>query len=215
MPTPAPPNVLLREEAGHELAALVWRFPSPVLTASTASVGGGLGLRRWVLNAQVSAGYSRVDLEEHVSQIAGATAATGLGVGMLTAVDVRMSHTAEFSGALAVATVGVTEPVWAASADPTAAAPKAGTINVLVQLPDRLDEGALINMIATVVEAKAQAFAEWGIPGTGTPSDAVTVVCPPDGPADRFGGPRSRWGARTAVAVHRAITAAFDSGAIR
>jgi adenosylcobinamide amidohydrolase len=68
----------------------------------------------------------------------------------------------------------------------------------------------LLNALCTATEAKSQALAERQVPGTGTPSDAITVVCPPDEPAEPFCGPRSEWGARLARAVHAAITAATD-----
>jgi len=61
-----------------------------------------------------------------------------------------------------------------------------------------------------VTEAKTQALAEAGVPGTGTSSDAVCIACPaaePAGPVEPFGGPRSPWGARAARAVHRAVAA--------
>jgi adenosylcobinamide amidohydrolase len=48
---------------------------------------------------------------------------------------------------------------------------------------------------------------EAGCAGTGTPSDAVTVVCPSAGPTEPFAGPRSPWGARLARAVHTAVHA--------
>ena len=53
----------------------------------------------------------------------------------------------------------------------------------------------------------ASSCARHGSPGTGTASDAVTVVCPPDGPAEAFAGPRSIWGARLARAVRDAVLA--------
>ena len=37
------------------------------------------------------------------------------------------------------------------------------------------------------------------------PRTRVAVLCPPSGPAEAFGGPRSRWGSRLARAVHRAV----------
>ena len=78
-------------------------------------------------------------------------------------------------------------------------------MNVVAFLPVRLSEAALVNAATTITEAKAQALAERCVPGTGTASDAVCVVCPADGDAERFGGPRSRWGAPLARAVHRAV----------
>ncbi|PZS30776.1 MAG: adenosylcobinamide amidohydrolase, partial [Pseudonocardiales bacterium] len=56
--------------------------------ASTAVSGGGLGLRHWVLNAQVPVDYARCDPEAHVDQLAGLLGLSGVGVGMLTAADV-------------------------------------------------------------------------------------------------------------------------------
>jgi adenosylcobinamide amidohydrolase len=69
----------------------------------------------------------------------------------------------------------------------------------------RLSRAALVNAVMTVTEAKSQALWEAGFAGTGTPSDAVAVLCAPSGPAEAFGGPRSRYGSRLARAVHRAV----------
>lgn len=77
----------------------------------------------------------------------------------------------------------------------------------MVYVPARLGDAALVNAVATATEAKAQAIAELGVPGTGTPTDAVTVLCPVDGPESAYGGPRSTWGAPLARAVHAAVTA--------
>jgi adenosylcobinamide amidohydrolase len=72
-----------------------------------------------------------------------------------------------------------------------------------------LSDAALVNAIATVTEAKAQALADTGVAGTGTASDAVCVAAAAaigtDGEAETYGGPRSVWGARMARAVHRAV----------
>jgi adenosylcobinamide amidohydrolase len=84
-------------------------------------------------------------------------------------------------------------------------------VNVVVALPEPLRDAALVNLVATIAEAKAQAFADAGVPATGTPSDAVVVWCPtgpaPDDDRHRYGGPRSWWGSRVARATHTAISA--------
>jgi adenosylcobinamide hydrolase len=72
-------------------------------------------------------------------------------------------------------------------------------------LSRRLSGAALVNAVMTVTEAKSQAMWEAGLAGTGTPSDAVAVLCAPSGPAEAFGGPRSRYGSRLARVVHRAV----------
>ena len=40
--------------------------------------------------------------------------------------------------------------------------PAVGTINMLVMVPERLSDAALVNAVATATEAKAQALAERG-----------------------------------------------------
>lgn len=210
------PELRLRHEDGHHLAALVWRLKAPALAASTAACGGGLGLREWVVNAQVPSGYDRVDLDRHLAEIAGAAGLHGVGVGMLTAVDVRVRHAIRVAGVHVVTTVGVTHPTFAAAPEPEVAVSAGpGTINTVATLPVRMSEAALLNLIATITEAKCQALAECGVLGTGTPSDAVTVVCPPAGEVAPFGGPRSEWGARVAQATHGAIVAALGTGTAR
>lgn len=201
-----------RREADVQLSTLVWRFPRRVRSCSTAAVGGGLGERSWVVNAQVPHGYARTDLDVHAADIAAALGLPGDGVVMFTAVDVRHNHKCEVEGVRVTASVGVRDPVWAAGSTTTASTQAtAGTVNVVAQLPVTLAPAGLVNLIATVTEAKCQAFAEIGIAGTGTPSDAVTVLCPTDAEPAEFGGPRSEWGSRVANATHRAIRAGLEA----
>ena len=70
---------------------------------------------------------------------------------------------------------------------------------------------ALLNLLCTMTEAKVQALLDAGVAGTGTASDAVSVLCPvlsSEGPgAEPFGGPRSTYGARLARCVYEAVSA--------
>jgi adenosylcobinamide amidohydrolase len=186
---------------------LVWRFAAPLLVASTASCGGGVGVRGWVLNAQVASGYARRDLDRHAAELARGVGLDGAGVVMLTAAPVRNVRHGTDAGVHVDATVGLSHPVWAAApADAQdAPVPLPGTINIVAVLPVRLGEAALLNALCTATEAKTQALVDLGVDGSGTPSDAVTIACPADGPAEPFAGPRSMWGARLARAVHAAM----------
>ena len=189
------------------LAALAWRLRTPLLSASTATVGGGIGLRQWVVNVQVPHDYARRDVADHVAEVADALGLSGPGVGMLTATEVAAGALAREAGVQVEATVGLDRPLWAAApaeADVTAAAAP-GTVNVVVFLPVRHSEAALANLLCTVTEAKVQALLDGGVPGTGTASDAVTVLCPASGPAEPFGGPRSQFGSRVARTVYAAL----------
>lgn len=92
----------------------------------------------------------------------------------------------------------------------TAPVQRVGTVNIVVYVPAALGDAALVNAVATATEAKCQAIGELGLPGTGTPTDSVTVLCPAGGPAlptEPYGGPRSTWGAPLARAVHAAVRA--------
>ncbi|MGI9622754.1 MAG: adenosylcobinamide amidohydrolase [Acidimicrobiales bacterium] len=190
---------------------LVWRCAGPRLMLSSSSVGGGLGIREWVVNVEVDKGYDRTDLATHIRSISDGFGLSGPGVGLLTAARVGDWAAANHSGARAWSTVGVSWPTWAAEAigdrvEPdNGPGPAPGTINVVVELPVRCAPACLVNLIITATEAKTQALQEHGVAGTGTASDAVVVMCPPDGPEEAFGGPRSRWGALVANAVHETV----------
>jgi adenosylcobinamide amidohydrolase len=184
-------------------------------------VGGGIGVRHWVLNAQVERDYARHDTAAHVGEIAhvlgleaGPDAA---GVGMLTAAPVDLVRAAGDGEVTVEATVGLSRPVFAAappeeagSGDPLAGAddaPSPGTINIVAVLPVTHGDAALANLLCTVTEAKVQALYDAGVAGTGTASDAVTILCPEDGAPQPFGGPRSTFGARLARATYAAVSA--------
>jgi adenosylcobinamide hydrolase len=200
------PEVFVRDEDGAPLWARVWRLRQPLLSVSSAPLGGGIGTRHWVLNAQIPTAYARHDPEAHLLELASLAGLSGPGVGMLTAVDVRSSSTVRREGVGVDATVGVRLPQWAAAAEMgELALPRAGTVNIVAVLPERLGEPALVNAVVTATEAKTQALWDAGIAGTGTASDAICILCPDRGEAHAFGGPRSLWGSRLARAVHRAV----------
>ena len=194
-----------RVEEGTRLGALLWEFGPGWRMISSAMLGGGIGAREWILNAQVVAGYSRMDPVDHMVSLGPG----GDGVGMMTAASVDRYVRASDGGVEAVATVGLRVPTWAAAPegteDPELAPMRVGTINIVTVLPVAMTDAALVNAVMTVTEAKSQALIEAGFPCTGTASDAVCVAVPADGPEEVFGGPRSEWGARTARAVHAAV----------
>lgn len=183
---------------------LVWRFEEPVQALSSASVGGGFSTPAWLLNIGVPHDYARIDLDEHATTIAARRGLSGHGIAMFTAVDVTRAEHACFEGASVSATVGVTRPTWAA--DPAAGhAHWPGTINLIADVPVALEPAAMVQALLAMTEAKTQALLEARVPGTGTASDAITLLCSSAGPVERFGGVRSRWGHRLAMATHAAV----------
>jgi adenosylcobinamide amidohydrolase len=199
--------VRCRQEEGRSWPVLVWRSPVPVRMIASAPHGGGLGVRRWSLNAQVPPSYGRRDPDHHLTKLGISLGLAGRGVGMLTAADVRGRSIATDRDVEVTATVGLGHPTWAAAPPESRPVSLVGTINVVVLVPERLSDAALVNAVATVTEAKAQALWDRGIAATGTATDAVVIACPEDGRCHAFGGPRSVWGSRIARAVHSAVSA--------
>ena len=197
------PDLLTRVEGDRALPLLLWRFDQPLLAIASGPLGGGIGLRHWMLNASVPLSYDRDDPERHLADLAAGLGLRGPGLGFLTAVDVGRHAVGADEGVTTWATVGAGPSRWAAG--PPGPAPSVGTINIFAYVPSTLSAAALVNMVATITEAKVQALLELGYAGTGTPTDATCVLCPPDGPVERYGGPRSTWGARLARAAHQAV----------
>lgn len=183
---------------------------------STAVLGGGLGERHWVLNAQVPHGYRRTDPDRHLAELAARAGLHGPGVGLMTAADVSGYGHATDGGTEAVVTAGISVRGWAASpAEGTSLPARPGTINIVAALPVPLTDAALVNAVTTATEAKVQALVEAGLDCSGTPTDAVCVAAPAPTAGTTphaFAGPRSEWGARLARAVHRAVHAALPQG---
>jgi adenosylcobinamide hydrolase len=198
----------VRSEAGVRVPVLVWRFDPPVLAIASGPLGGGIGIRHWAVNATVPMDYDRDDPEAHLTEIAaGLGLGPGPGVGLLTGLDVGRMVTGSDGGVSVTATVGLGAPQWAAQDGPPAPdrPPRPGTINIVARVPVRLSDAALVNAVATIAEAKAQALWRLGVDGTGTCTDASCVTCPPTGPVEPYGGPRSIWGARLARSVYAAV----------
>ncbi|MFF0587005.1 adenosylcobinamide amidohydrolase [Streptomyces sp. NPDC003781] len=218
------PEQLTRAEDGERLHALLWRPGPGWRMVSSAVLGGGIGARAWVLNAQVAHGYRRTDPARHLAGLARDAGARGPGVGLMTAADVSAHGRARDGGAEAVATAGISVRGWAAAPPGYATGPvpqecaggatPPGTVNIVAALPVALTDAALVNAVMTATEAKVQALLDAGLDCSGTPTDAVCVAAraPRDG-ADvhAFAGPRSEWGARLARAVHRAVRAALPA----
>jgi len=102
---------------GRAWPALVWQFAEPVRTAATAVLGGGLGDRLWVINAQVAKRYYREPVDHLMTIAAGVRLDAAVGVGLLTAARVLDVAIAINNEAECAATVGLSMPVWAAAPD--------------------------------------------------------------------------------------------------
>ena len=82
------PALTSRPEDGRDIQLLVWRAGAPLRAVSSGPLGGGIGVRNWVLNATVPMSYRRDDPAAHLAALAGGLGLAGPGVGLLTGVDV-------------------------------------------------------------------------------------------------------------------------------
>jgi len=211
-----------RQEDAASLPVAVWRAGPGCRMIASGVVGGGIGERHWVLNAQVASDYSRMDpaatdLVQREDEGVRVAATVGLRVPTWAAVPpgtvdrevtpIRRSEPGnvdrEVTPIRQARTGGVDHEmtrIW-----------RPGTINIVVSVPVPLGDAAYVNAVITATEAKTQALLEAGVRATGTASDAVCIAAPTAGEREDFAGPRSLWGARIARAVHAAVHA----GALR
>ncbi|MEU3465479.1 adenosylcobinamide amidohydrolase [Streptomyces sp. NPDC006733] len=215
----APGRLSVRQESrvedGQVLHALLWHAGPGWRMISSAVLGGGIGERAWVLNAQVAHGYRRVDPGDHLVEVARGFGAQGNGVGLMTAANVQAYALAGDNGVETLVTAGISVRGWAAAqveAVPVLQAP--GTINIMVRVPAALTDAALVNAVATATEAKVQALLDAGYDCSGTPTDAVCVAARSPQSGDElhaFAGPRSVWGGRLARSVYGAVREALPA----
>ncbi|TDB85556.1 adenosylcobinamide amidohydrolase, partial [Micromonospora fluostatini] len=109
------PVLTTRAEDGGNPPVLVWRAERPLRAVSSAPLGGGLGVRRWVVNATVPMSYHRDDPADHLAALAAGLGLDGPGVGLLTGVDVADVVSRTDTGVRVWATVGLGLPLWAAA----------------------------------------------------------------------------------------------------
>ena len=190
---------------------------TPLTTASSAFVGGGLAVVDAILNVHVPKGFACASSAAALAAFARRHQVAGPYVGMLTAAATEKAETATARRgsltALAIATVGLSNAITAGVAPPAALTPS--TINTIVIVDGGGDPSALVNACMTVTEVKTLALIEAGVKGTdghlatGTSTDAVVVAATHRGAPQRFGGPISDLGwvvAQAAgVALRRAI----------
>ena len=192
-------------------------------TLSSSLLGGGLAVKRHLLNAQVPHGYASadpwLDVEERVRRLGLPLEAC---TAMMTAADVE--HVVERSMAgeefalRTFVTAGVGNAARAGKKRKTYAGYVAGTINIIVAIDARLSDAALVNALITVTEAKAAALQELGVTdregqvATGTTTDSVILAVNRRTAftgVHHYAGVATELGNGIGVSVHNALTAAL------
>ena len=202
-------------EVGSEAVVVTSREPLRVL--SSAVHLGGFARARAVLNLHVRKNDPCADPSGMLGAFARRAGVPAPWVGLLTGAQTERAVQAEEAAdgfhALAVVTVGLSNPV-AAGTSPVAAW-AASTINTIVVVDADPEPAALVNAVITATEVKALALREagllaaGGLAASGTSTDAVVIAATGRAGRARFGGPASPMGwvvARaTRVALDRAV----------
>lgn len=168
-------------------------------------------------NLTVPTGFDRTDLATYVDERIGDAPP---GPTLLTGVSQTHARGARRGPVEVVVTAGLSNPavlpmdvagdggvVGGVGGDGT---PDPGTVNVFVGTDRALDDGALVGLLATAVEAKAATLLDAAsVPGT--TSDAIVVGCDPDGDPSAFAGSATEVGAAARICVREAIQASLQS----
>ena len=184
---------------------------------------GGLSRADAAYNLTVPEGFSRTDLADYVDERLERAGFEPRGPALLTGVSMDHARGARSGDVGVYASAGLSNPAalpmdppggaGPADADPTDAATRRtprhdGTVNLLVGTTRALEDGALAELLGTVVEAKAATLLDAaGVPGT--TSDAVAVACDPAGEPATFCGSGTELGADARACVREAVRAAL------
>lgn len=181
---------------------------------------GGISRSPAAYNISVPEGWGRTDLEPYVAERRREAGFDRGGPTLLTGVSLDHARGARHGPVEVFATAGVSNP-GALPSEPTARDEPArqesiddtqhvGTVNLIVGTDRALDDGALANLLAVVVEAKtATLLADTGFPGTTT--DAVIVGCDPDGEPAEYTGSATEVGAAARASTRDAVRASLQS----
>ena len=173
-------------------------------------------------NVSVPEGFERTDLDAYLAERRERAGFVESGPALLTGVELQHARGARCGPVAAVATAGVSNPAAlpmepggetggdGSEADEHQADSAVGTVNVIVGTERSLADGALANLLAVAIEAKAATLvAETGFPGTTT--DAAVVGCDPGGEAVAFSGSATEVGASARACVREAVRASLAS----
>lgn len=171
-------------------------------------------------NISVPEGWDRTDLEAYVTERRRKADFDREGPTLLTGVSLDHARGARYGPVEVYATAGISNP-GALPNEPSTAdgvgkresiddTQNVGTVNLIVGTERALEEGALANLLAVVVEAKtATLLAETGFPGTTT--DAVVVGCDPGGEPTQYTGSATEVGAAARACTRDAVRASLES----
>ena len=187
----------------------------PLRSLSSSVVGGGFSIIHHILNLHVDKNYRNPDPAADIDSYAKKIGLEEAYLGMMTAVFLNQHRGVNLTrGGLtlsAVVTAGVGNACAAGRSEPLTAAPRPGTINIILLFSHPLSPAALVNAVITATEVKTDVLRRMavrtpeGIPATGTSTDAIAVACPQQGAVYPYAGPLTTPGWLIGQAVRKTL----------
>ena len=201
----------------------VLRVEAPGARWLQTGIGGGFSRADAAYNLAVPEGFDRTDVAAYVDERLSAAGFEPRGPSLLTGVSMDHARGARRGEVVVYATAGLSNPATlptaplgadvgaATGGSPPDGEPtprRDGTVNLLACTTRSLDDGAMAELLATLVEAKAATLLGT-TDAAGTTSDAVAVGCDPSGEPAPFCGSGTAVGADARACVREAVRAAL------
>jgi len=191
----------------------------PLVTLSSAIIGGGFRRMRHILNAHVDENFNFPNPKNWLRSLATTMDIHESFIGLMTAVKLSKARItfleSDGLGVGALVTAGVRNASAAGITPPFLSKP--GTINIILLLEARLTHAAMLNAVITLTETKTAVLMEKNTltpardPATGTSTDTVTIAATNHGALQAYAGPVTTIGWLIARAVRESLQQSLDA----
>jgi len=191
----------------------------PLVTLSSAIIGGGFSRIRHILNAHVDKNFNTPNPKDWLRSLAARMDIRESFVGLMTAVKLSKARIAflesDGSSVAALVTAGVRN-ASAAGITPVFSS-KLGTINIILLLNARLTRAAMLNAVITATETKTAVLMEKkvltaeGDLATGTSTDTITIAATNNGVLQAYAGPVTTIGWLIARVVRESLQQSLNA----
>ena len=191
----------------------------PLVTLSSAIIGGGFSRIRHILNAHVDKNFNSANPKDWLRSLAARMDIGESFIGLMTAVKLSKARIAFLEsgdlGVGALVTAGVRN-ASAAGITPVFSS-KPGTINIILLLNARLTRAAMLNAVITATETKTAVLMEKkvltaeGDLATGTSTDTTTIAATNNGTLQAYAGPVTTIGWLIARVVRESLQQSLNA----
>jgi alpha-ribazole phosphatase CobZ len=201
----------LKSSMGH--CAIV-SLPNTFRAVSSAPQGFGILEVNQVLILQVPKDYNSENPEEELKSLIKELKLGTNTIGLMTAAEIRKvltvtQKTLEDLHVTTVLTAGTSNALVAGepplNSKNREKVSGTGTINIIALVDKALTDGALVNAVITITEAKGAALRKLGFDAGGTTTDSVVIACPTEGEKLKYAGSGTKVGILLSQAVRDAV----------